>query len=109
MAAPGVPAFTIVKTDMVYAQFAVPESEIGSFKQGMQVDVNIPTLQRNFTGKITIINPVADEISKALPLKYALDNWAACWMPGMITEVLAGVPVKVKQVRTTYRHHQQCR
>jgi RND family efflux transporter MFP subunit len=29
MAAPGVPAFTIVKTDMVYAQFSVPESEIG--------------------------------------------------------------------------------
>ncbi len=59
---------------MVYAQFSVPESEIGSFKQGMQVDVNIPTLQRDFKGKITIINPVADEISKAFTLKVRLDN-----------------------------------
>ncbi len=99
MAAPGVPAFTIVKTDMVYAQFAVPESEIGSFKQGMQVAVNIPTLQRNFTGKITIINPVADEISKAYTLKVRLDNPGGVLMPGMITEVLAGIPVKVRQVR----------
>jgi len=61
--------------------------------------VNIPTLQRNFTGKITIINPVADEISKAFTLKVRLDNPGGVLMPGMITEVLAGVPVKVKQVR----------
>lgn len=84
---------------MVYAQFAVPESEIGNFKQGMQVDMHIPTLQRNFTGKITIINPVADEISKAYTLKVRLDNPGGVLMPGMITQVLAGVPVKVKQVR----------
>ena len=99
MAAPGVPAFTIVKTDFVYAQFSVPESEIGNFKQGMQVEVNIPTLQRNFTGKITIINPVADEISKAYTLKVRLDNSKGVLMPGMISEVSAGIPAKVKQVR----------
>lgn len=99
MAAPGVPAFTIVKTDIVYAQFSVPESEIGNFKQGMQVDVNIPTLKRTFTGKITIINPVADEISKAFTLKVQLDNPASVLMPGMITEVFANVPIKIKQVR----------
>jgi RND family efflux transporter MFP subunit len=99
MAAPGVPAFTIVKTDMVYAQFSVPESEIGNFRQGMLVNVNIPTLQRNFTGKITIINPVADDVSKAFTLKVRLDNPGGVLMPGMITEVLAGVPVKIKQVR----------
>lgn len=98
-AAPGVPAFTIVKTDLVYAMFTVPESEIGNFNSGMEVEVNVPTLNRSFTGKIAVINPVADEKTKTFTLKVRLHNKAGVLMPGMIAEVMTGVPTPVRNIK----------
>src|SRR5262249_20945022 len=43
-AAPGVPAFSIVRTDQVYVRIAVPESEIGAMKNGIGAKITIPTL-----------------------------------------------------------------
>jgi membrane fusion protein (multidrug efflux system) len=85
-AAPGVPAFTIIKTDQVYARVSVPESEVGAMKNGMEVSVLIPTLGESFSGKIGIINPQADAISKTYSVKVKLGNPAGRLLPGMIAE-----------------------
>lgn len=85
-ASPGVPAFTIVKTDEVYARISVPESEVGSMRVGMKADVFIPTLDRSLTGKISIINPQADPVSKTYSLKIKIANASGLLLPGMLTE-----------------------
>jgi RND family efflux transporter MFP subunit len=87
VAAPGVPAFKIVKTDKVYARVAVPEGEVGELQKGMAADVFIPTLHDTVRGTITIINPQADEISRTYTVKIMLDNAAGRLLPGMITTV----------------------
>lgn len=97
-AAPGLPAFTIVKTDMVYAQFTVPESEIGKFARGMLVKVNVPTLGQIFNGKISIINPMADQVSKTFTLKVKLDNSSGRLLPGMIVETTTAVATSHRQL-----------
>lgn len=86
-AAPGVPAFQIVKTDKVYARVAVPESEVGAFQAGMAAGVFIPTLNDTLAGTINIINPQADEISRTYTMKVKLDNANGRVLPGMITKV----------------------
>ncbi len=86
MAAPGVPAFTIVKTDQVYARFSVPESEVGSLKPGMNGQVFIPTIGDTVSGKISIINPQADAISRTYSVKIRLANSGQKLLPGMLTE-----------------------
>lgn len=86
-AAPGVPAFTIVKTDKVYAKIAVPESEVGSLKKGMEAGVYIPTMGDSLSGKITIINPQAEAISKTYTVKIQLTNTKQQLLPGMIANV----------------------
>lgn len=86
-AAPGIPAFTIIKTDMVYAKITVPESEVGTLKQGMPATVFIPTLNDSIKGKISIINPQADDKSRTYSVKIRLDNQAHRLLPGMLADV----------------------
>lgn len=88
MAAPGVPAFTIIKTDQVYAMFSVPESEVGSLKSGMSGRVFIPTLRDTVSGKISIINPQADAVSRTYSVKLRLANPEQKLLPGMLTEII---------------------
>ncbi|SJZ64443.1 RND family efflux transporter, MFP subunit [Chitinophaga eiseniae] len=86
-AAPGVPAFTIVKTDMVYARAAVPESEIGAIARGGSAKVYIPTLQDSVEGRITIINPQADATSRTYSIKIKLSNSNGRLLPGMLADI----------------------
>ncbi|MDP4271400.1 MAG: efflux RND transporter periplasmic adaptor subunit [Bacteroidota bacterium] len=85
-AAPGVPAFTIVKTDQVYARVSVSESEVGSIRTGMNVQVFVPTLNESFTGKVSITNPQADAVSKTYTVKIQIRNQDGKLLPGMIAE-----------------------
>ncbi|QJB32954.1 efflux RND transporter periplasmic adaptor subunit [Chitinophaga oryzae] len=86
-AAPGVPAFTIVKTDMVYARASVPESEVGAISRGGSAKVYIPTLQDSMEGKITIINPQADAASRTYSIKIKLSNSNGRLLPGMLADI----------------------
>jgi RND family efflux transporter MFP subunit len=88
MAAPGAPAFTIVKTDQVYARISVPESEIGALKKDMTARVYIATLRDTVAGKITIINPVADATSNTYSVKIRIANLTRRLLPGMIATVI---------------------
>ncbi|MFC5976512.1 efflux RND transporter periplasmic adaptor subunit [Flavobacterium salmonis] len=86
-AAPGIPAFTIVKTDKVYAVAAINENEISSLKIGANAKITIPSLDKNINGKVTIINPQADDMSKTYTVKIRLDNPNGGLLPGMITDI----------------------
>lgn len=96
-AAPGIPAFSIIKTDMVYAKITVPESEVGILKQGMTANVFIPTLNDSIKGKISIINPQADDKSKTFTIKIKIDNGSQKLLPGMLAYVKVN-PMKTEKV-----------
>lgn len=96
-AAPGIPAFSIIKTDMVYAKITVPESEVGILKQGMVANVFIPTLNDSIKGKISIINPQADDRSKTFTIKIKIDNGGQKLLPGMLAYVKVN-PMKTEKV-----------
>lgn len=96
-AAPGIPAFSIIKTDMVNAKITVPESEVGIFKQGMTANIFIPTLNDSIKGKITIINPQADDKSKTFTIKIKIDNGSQKLLPGMLAYVKIN-PMKTEKV-----------
>lgn len=86
-AAPGVPAFTIIKTDVVYARIAVPENEVGNMKMGKSASVSIPTLNEEITGLVSIINPQAEANTRAYTVKIKLHNNQQQLLPGMIANV----------------------
>jgi membrane fusion protein (multidrug efflux system) len=86
-AAPGAPAFTIINTAKVYARVSVPESEIGKLSKGQQAEVSVATLGTQLNGKIAIINPMADPVTKSYSVKIQLENANGKLLPGMIADV----------------------
>ncbi|MCX2429645.1 efflux RND transporter periplasmic adaptor subunit [Pedobacter sp. GR22-10] len=94
-AAPGIVAFTIIKTDQVYARISVPESEVGEMKKSLKVTVEVPTLHKSFNGVISIVNPQADAVSKTFIVKIRLDNPSGILLPGMITNVNVNTGEKI--------------
>ena len=102
MAAPGAPAFTIINTSKVYARVSVPESEIGKISKGQTANVSIATIGQQLTGKIAIINPMADAASKSYSVKIQLLNGQGKILPGMIAdaEIATGQSVDAITVPT---------
>ncbi|MFC0181982.1 RND family efflux transporter, MFP subunit [Pseudarcicella hirudinis] len=86
-AAPGLTAFTILKTDQVYAQASVPESEIGKLSIGKDAVINIPVLSETLRGKINIINPQGDQTTKTFTVKVRIGNNGGKLLPGMISDI----------------------
>lgn len=86
-AAPGVPAFTLVKTDKVYAVAAINENEISFLKIGADVKITIPSLKKEVKGRLTLINPQADDFSKTYTVKVRLENPKGELFPGMIADI----------------------
>jgi len=87
MASPGVPAFTLLKTDQVYAGASIAESEINKLSIGKDALITIPVLNDSMNGKVSIINPQADNVSKTYIVKIRLKNDQGKLLPGMITEI----------------------
>lgn len=86
-AAPGIPAFTIVKTDKVYAVAAINENEISALKIGADAKITIASLNKDINGKVAIINPQADDFSKTYIVKIRLENPKGQLLPGMISDI----------------------
>jgi membrane fusion protein (multidrug efflux system) len=87
-AAPGVPAFTLVKTDQVYARVSVTESEIANLSLGVNAFIDVPVLDKKLEGKVNIINPKAENTSKTYAVKIRLNNSDGKLLPGMIANIL---------------------
>lgn len=87
MAAPGTNAFTILKTDVVYAKAAVTESEIAKLTIGKSAAVSIPVLNDTCIGSVTIINPEADATTRTFNVKIRLANPKGNLLPGMMSNI----------------------
>jgi membrane fusion protein, multidrug efflux system len=85
--APGAPSFTIVKTDKVFATASISENEISNIKIGATTKVTVPSLNLEFTGKVVILNPQADNMSKTFLVKVQIDNASGVLLPGMIADL----------------------
>lgn len=84
---PGTPAFTIVKTDNVYATASITENEIALLKIGAAADVSVPSLGKEIRGEVTIINPQGDDYSRTYTVKIRLDNPGGRLLPGMLADI----------------------
>ncbi|WP_299781839.1 efflux RND transporter periplasmic adaptor subunit [uncultured Formosa sp.] len=96
-AAPGVPAFTVMKTNKVYAKASITESEIAKLKIGTDAKVEISSLNEIFNGKVAIVNPSADALTRTFNVKVRIDNNEDKLLPGMIStiKINTGNTVKV--------------
>ena len=90
--APGTPAFSLIKTEQVFARAVIPEAEIGRMARGTTVRVRVPSLDRELTGTVRVINPVADPTSRSFYLKVLLPNPGLRLLPGMLASLQIPLP-----------------
>ncbi len=86
-AAPGVPAFTVMKTDKVYAKASISETEISKLKVGSDAEVEIPSMNSTYKGKVAIVNLSADALTRTFDVKVRVDNSENQLLPGMISNI----------------------
>ena len=97
MVSPGIPAFTIVKNDKIYACSAIPESEIEQLKIGHKAVVTVPALgNQTFYGLVKHIGPVADPRTRTYRVKIILENSDYRLRPGMTSNVSIETDKKIE-------------
>ncbi|MCS7461686.1 efflux RND transporter periplasmic adaptor subunit [Paenibacillus doosanensis] len=74
---------SIAATNPTQASVNVPESSIGKLKVGMEMKVNVPTLNKSFEGVISAIRPTLDSVTKAYGVDIQVNDPKGELLPGM--------------------------
>ncbi|MCR5834772.1 MAG: efflux RND transporter periplasmic adaptor subunit [Selenomonadaceae bacterium] len=80
---------TVEEIDSVYVTVKVEQQFISEVQIGTNAQIKTDAFpDKNFTGKVAVINPVAGAESRLFEVKISVDNPDFILMPGMFTEVL---------------------
>ena len=74
MAAAGTKAFTLVDNGHINVDCTISENDAAILQAGMEVNVTIDALGKDFLGKIIFVSPAMDEDSKSYRVRVSLDN-----------------------------------
>jgi RND family efflux transporter MFP subunit len=80
--AAGTPVLTIVRTDPLRLQLAVPERSIGALRPGLAVRVTVEGDTRRHEGRLARIGAALDETNRTLPVEAVVENPAGALRPG---------------------------
>lgn len=86
-AAPGVPVYTVVRTQTLLATASVPEKEVGHCKQGDAARIVVPALGQELQGKIREIAVLANPLTRSFDVKVAIPNPEGILRVGMVAEI----------------------
>jgi len=85
----------LVDIRQVYVKISVPENEIALLKKGMPARFAVPALgERAFEGRMEVITPVADRISRTYEAKALVANPDLALKPGMVCDMNMERPVE---------------
>lgn len=94
----GTTIVTLQALDPIFADFYVPQQEIGRLSPGQQVQVAVDAYPGAvFTGTVSAINPKVDSANRNVKVRAALKNPTARLMPGMFAKIIleTGAPERV--------------
>jgi RND family efflux transporter MFP subunit len=83
----GMPVIGILDLDPVKVRVAIPEAEIGKVHAGTRASVTIPSLGKNFEGKVEAVGMAADPASRTYTVKISVANPEHVLRAGMVSEV----------------------
>ncbi|KJR49464.1 putative Co/Zn/Cd efflux system membrane fusion protein [Desulfosporosinus sp. I2] len=88
LASPGVVLLTVINVDSLYIKASLPVGFMESVKVGQEVVVKVTEIpDKEFSGKVSFIDPVIDSRSKSVLVKITVNNPDLVLKPGMLTEI----------------------
>jgi membrane fusion protein (multidrug efflux system) len=100
----GKPIVSLQALSPVFADFSLPQQELARLKTGMPVRVTTDAYpDRQFEGKLTVINPDLDPSTRSIGLQATFDNQDQALRPGMFAraEVLLPEEQRVLMIPAT--------
>jgi len=100
----GKPIVSLQALSPVFADFSLPQQELARLKTGMPVRVTTDTYpDRQFEGKLTVINPDLDPSTRSIGLQATFENADQALRPGMFAraEVLLPEEQRVLMIPAT--------
>lgn len=91
-AAPGVAAFTLVRTGTMLANVAVAEKDVSRLKVGAPAWITVSATGRKLAGKVREIGVAADPFTRTYKVKVAVPNPGGELRVGMVADVRLRVP-----------------
>ena len=80
-------AITVAQTSSMLAVASIPEGQIGQLTAGSTVQVTVPAVSRQLTGRVKEIGVVADPTTRSYPVKISLANGDGALRVGMLADV----------------------
>jgi HlyD family secretion protein len=88
LASPGANLLLVVNVDTLYINASLPAGLIGSVKVGQKVVVKVTEVpDKEFSGEVSVIDPVIDSRSRTVLAKVKINNPDAILKAGMMAEV----------------------
>ena len=91
MAAPQSPIFEVVDMDVVKAEVSIVESDLHKIKVGYEALVSVDALQEPMSGKVTLISPTLDKMTRTTMVEISIENKDHKLRPGMFARAKVGV------------------
>ncbi len=92
---PGAAIVPLEKLDPIFAEFSLPERELGRISKGQAIEVQVQAYpQERFTGEITAIDPGMNVGNRSFRLQAVLANPDQRLRPGMFADVRVLLPEK---------------
>jgi len=88
LASPGNTLLSVVNVDSLFINASLPAGLVGSVKDGQAVVVKVSEIpDKEFPGKVAMVNPVIDSRSTSVIIKIQIDNPNSVLKPGMLAEI----------------------
>lgn len=93
----GQPVVPLTSLDRLFADFSLPQQNIGKLSAGLEVNVTTDALPGHvFTGKLTAVNSMVDTATRNVTLQATLENPEHLLRPGMFGKVEVILPEQRK-------------
>ena len=83
MASPQSPIFEIIDMDVVIAKVSVSEADLNKIKVGQEASVFVDALENPAKGKVTLISPKLDKMTRTTMVEITIENRDHKLKPGM--------------------------
>ena len=95
----GVSVVTLQQMDALYADFYLPQRQMGDLKQGQKVSLALDAFPgRTFEGRVTAVNPKVDGSTRNIQVEATVPNAKREILPGMFASVSMEVGGKERYI-----------